>query len=165
MRQYRHMNKPDPAVYTVQDAVEAAQQVCRRNPDESPMHSAVLLTYTGAQGDALGEALERLTPRVGTPTLYGGDSRGPNIRWQSDTRCLLLDSDERCFRLTSHNASALEQRERAAFERGVGDAEGQVRAYADLPVLWQVLRKGATVNPCHVAWRPTGNAWKSPCAP
>ncbi|WP_405388105.1 hypothetical protein OG596_09130 [Streptomyces sp. NBC_01102] len=138
------MTNSDLPAYAIQDALEAAQHLCRRNPDDNLLSPAALLSYTGAQGDALTEVLERVAPRMGAPTLYGGDSCGPNIRWQIDTRCLLLDSNEGSFRLTSHNASALDQRERAVFERGVGDAEGQVHTYADLPVLWQLARIGGT---------------------
>lgn len=147
MRQYAHMNDPDLATYSVQDAAEAAQHLSRRNLGEAIALSSVLLAYSGEQGDALGEALERLASEVGAPTLLGGDSRGPNIRWQDEARCLVLDSYQGSFRLTSQVASALEQRERAIFENGVGDAKGQVAAYADLPFLWQVLRRSGAHQP------------------
>ncbi|MFC9247705.1 hypothetical protein ACFT7S_27965 [Streptomyces sp. NPDC057136] len=146
------MDEADLPAYDVQRLADAVEQLYRRDPDEDPLRSAVLLRYTGEQSDAVRQALGVLVPRMGVPTLYGGDSRGPNIRWRDGARCLLLDSNESdsresSLRMTSHTTAALEQRERAFFERGVGDRDGQVHTYADLPLLWQLHRDGAAGPP------------------
>lgn len=147
------MDEADLAADEAERLVDAAQQLHHRAPDGDPLRSAVLLPYSGGQTASVRRTLRALIPRMGVPTLYGGDSRGPNIRWRDDDRCLLLDSGEggraeSALRLTSHATAELEERERVIFGRGVGDREGQARAYADLPVLWQLREVGAaTASP------------------
>ncbi|MFD3654465.1 hypothetical protein [Streptomyces sp. NPDC058620] len=140
------MDEADLPTYDIQRMADAVERLWRRPPDEDSPRSAVRLPHAGEQGEAVRHALGMLVPLMGVPTLYGGDSHGPNIRWRDDARCLLLDGEEGILRLTSHPTAALEQRERALFERGVGDGDGQVHAYADLPFLWQ-LRRDAEGGP------------------
>ncbi|QNE73432.1 hypothetical protein F0344_01290 [Streptomyces finlayi] len=146
------MDEADLTADAAQRLADAVERLCHRAGAGSPRSSTVLLPYSGEQGDAVRRTLKVLAPRMGVPALYGGDSRGPNIRWRDGARCLLLDSGEAggresALRLTSHTTDALEQRERVLFEQGVGDGDGQLPAYADLPVLWQLHRDAAAAPP------------------
>ncbi|MEU8913177.1 hypothetical protein [Streptomyces decoyicus] len=92
--------------------------------------------------DAARAVLEVVVDRIGLPTLYGGDAYGPNIRWRTDERTLLLNHGVEGLQLSVRRTAELEQAEFARFERGVGDGPEQVSYASSLPYLWQLYRSG-----------------------
>lgn len=92
--------------------------------------------------DAARAVLEAVVARIGHPTLYGGDAYGPNIRWRTDERTLLLDHGVEGLQLSARRTAELEQEEFACFERGVGEGAEQVSYASSLPYLWQLYRSG-----------------------
>ncbi len=77
-------------------------------------------------------ALASLSARLGPPSLYGGDSHGPTVRWRWPSQTVVLTAqDGLCPQVFMSRTSELEQTEAAAFRRAAGTRQGT------LPFLWR----------------------------
>ncbi|MEV7955205.1 hypothetical protein [Streptomyces sp. NPDC088141] len=116
-------------------------------------------SLSAQRSDAVPAALQAVTDRIGHPTVYGGSAIGPNIRWRSESRTLLLDQGQDGLQLAVRRTAELEEREGEIFARGVGDEPGQIPRYADLPYVWQVHPSGQGAPPPAVATH-TASSWE-----
>ncbi|MFD7335431.1 hypothetical protein ACFV98_05435 [Streptomyces violascens] len=100
--------------------------------------------------EALRPVYEAIVARVGPPTLLGGTTHGPSVRWSNDERTLLLSGDHDKATLSVHRAEAFARDEFWEFDRGL------------LPHTWQLDRKGPGSDP---GWTFNGHAaaddWES----
>ncbi|MFF3320918.1 hypothetical protein [Streptomyces sp. NPDC002889] len=103
--------------------------------------------------EAFRAVYDAIVARIGEPTLYGGSSDGPNVRWRDSTRLVLLAGDRQRARLSVHDPGALEEEEHRTFEWGGAWAAGEPHDFDFLPYVWQLDRGGPGERP---ADRPGG---------
>lgn len=90
---------------------------------------------------------EAITGRIGQPTLYGGSSQGPSVRWRDSHRLVLLAGDHRQVGLSVHETEALEDEEQRAFEWGGAWSGDEPHGLGFLPYVWQLDRSGPGERP------------------
>ncbi|MFE4874083.1 hypothetical protein [Streptomyces sp. NPDC056682] len=79
---------------------------------------------------ALRPVYAAIVARIGEPTLLGGATHGPSVRWSGDERMLLLSGNHREAALSVHPALAFARDEFWSFDAG------------HLPYTWQLDRQG-----------------------
>ncbi|MFE7318558.1 hypothetical protein ACFU7T_36485 [Streptomyces sp. NPDC057555] len=84
------------------------------------------------------EVLGAVAGRIGPPTLYGGATIGPVVRWRSEERTVLLDCGAQGLQLSVRHTGELEAQEEAGFE--LGEQADPASYYRGLPYLWQLYR-------------------------
>ncbi|MEU0371626.1 hypothetical protein ABZ070_15445 [Streptomyces sp. NPDC006283] len=102
---------------------------------------------------ALQVVYDAIVARIGEPTLYGGSSEGPSVRWRDGRRVVLLAGDRQQVGLSVHDTAALESEEHRAFEWGGAWSGGEPHDVAALPYIWQLDRSGPGERPIS---RPSG---------
>ncbi|MGW0711015.1 hypothetical protein ACWD4G_34525 [Streptomyces sp. NPDC002643] len=108
---------------------------------------ATVLTYPGgadriARREAFRPVYEAIVARIGAPTLLGGATRGPSVRWCTRERVLLLSGDHTHVELKLHDADRFDQDEWSAFDRTDLGRKGEPHGFDRLPYIWQLDRKG-----------------------
>lgn len=96
--------------------------------------------------DAFGELFGAVVGAIGLPTLYGGSADGPDVRWRSERRLLLLRGNDAGAWLETHPAQELEDEEHLAFKWGGAWSASEPPDFAVLPYLWQLDRRGPGDN-------------------
>lgn len=102
---------------------------------------------------ALQVVYDAIVDRIGEPTLYGGSTGGPSVRWRDSRRVLLLAGDGQQVGLSVHETRALETEEQRSFEWGGAWSGDEPQNPALLPYVWQLDRSGPGVRPTS---RPSG---------
>lgn len=92
---------------------------------------------------ALRPVYEAIVARIGQPTLLGGTTHGPSVRWSNRERTLLLSGDHSEATLSAHQAESLARDEFWNFDSG------------RLPYTWQLDRHGPGRDP---GWTFNGHA-------
>lgn len=97
--------------------------------------------------EAFREVYEAIVDLIGEPTLYGGSTQGPNVRWRDDRRLVLLAGDLHRAQLSVHHTDTLEHDERRTFEWGGAWSPDEPHDFDLLPYCWQLDRSGPGVRP------------------
>ncbi|WP_067722150.1 hypothetical protein [Nocardia yamanashiensis] len=105
------------------------------------------------RGAIFGAVLDAVVGVIGGPTLYGGRSDGPEVRWRSANRTLILRGRVDEIRFEGHDTDTVERDESLEFEWGGTRFESDPHDFGDLPYLWQLDRNGPGDNP---EWFPGG---------
>lgn len=108
--------------------------------------AAVLVHEPGAslaqRREALQEVYGAIVARLGEPTLYGGSSRGPSVRWRDSRRTVLLSGDRDTVGLSVHDTQALEGDEQRQFAWSGAWRSDDPLGTGELPYLWRLDRGG-----------------------
>ncbi|WP_343075682.1 hypothetical protein [Streptomyces genisteinicus] len=108
--------------------------------------AAVLVHEPGAslaqRREALREVYGAIVARLGEPTLYGGSSRGPSVRWRDSRRTVLLSGDRDTVGLSVHDTQALEGDEQRQFAWSGAWRSDDPLGTGELPYLWRLDRGG-----------------------
>ncbi|MFC8368310.1 hypothetical protein ACFUIT_09965 [Streptomyces sp. NPDC057239] len=116
------------------DAADLAEGLLTHDDAELDRPFTVLTHEEGSglveRREALRPVYEAIVARIGQPTLLGGTTHGPSVRWSNAERTLLLSGDHSEATLSVHQAKAFAQDEWSAFDSG------------RLPYTWQLDRHG-----------------------
>ncbi|MFF3920553.1 hypothetical protein ACFYZB_45610 [Streptomyces sp. NPDC001852] len=98
-----------------------------------------ILTHAGGSSlvqrrEALRPVYEAIVTRIGQPTLLGGTTHGPSVRWNTPERTLLLSGTHSEASLSAHPAATFARDEFWNFDAG------------RLPYTWQLDRQGPGHN-------------------
>lgn len=96
---------------------------------------------------AFGDLFDAVVGGIGDPTIYGGSADGPNVRWRSETRLLMLCGEQWGAWLESHPTDETENAEYRTFEWGGGWSASEPSDFDMLPYIWQLDRQGPGDNP------------------
>lgn len=134
------------------DAAEFAQQLHdTAGPHIGRPPVPVLVYEPGAslreRREAFRSVYEAVVARIGEPTLYGGSSGGPNVRWRGSGRLVLLSGDRQRAQLSVHDTVVLEEEEHRTFEWGGAWTGGEPHDFDFLPYVWQLDRGGPGERP------------------
>ncbi|MEO3977207.1 hypothetical protein [Streptomyces sp. CAU 1734] len=88
------------------------------------------------------QVYEAVVGRIGRPTLHGGSAGGPNVRWRSAGRIVLLSGNHQRAQLSVHDTDALEYEELRTFEWGGAWSADEPHDFDLLPYTWQLDRAG-----------------------
>ncbi|MEW1724859.1 hypothetical protein [Streptomyces sp. NPDC093109] len=117
-----------------QDAADRAENLL--NHDDAELDRPfTILTHAEGSGpverrEALRPVYEAVVARIGEPTLLGGTTHGPSVRWSNRERTLLLSGDHSATTLSAHRTESFGRDEFWSFDSG------------RLPYTWQLDRKG-----------------------
>ncbi|MER5768353.1 hypothetical protein [Streptomyces sp. NPDC001985] len=92
--------------------------------------------------EAFGAVYAAIVARIGRPTLYGGSAHGPNVRWRSAERIVLLSGSRQRAQLSVHGTDALEAEELSVFAWGGAWSAEEPHDFDLLPYIWQLDRTG-----------------------
>ena len=117
-----------------QDAADLAESLLTHDDTELD-RPFTILTHEDASGlverrETLRPVYEAIVARIGRPTLLGGTTHGPSVRWSNHTRTLLLSGSHNEATLSVHEATAFARDEFWSFDSG------------RLPYTWQLDRHG-----------------------
>ncbi|MFD4764456.1 hypothetical protein ACFWOJ_38330 [Streptomyces sp. NPDC058439] len=117
-----------------QEAADLAESLLTHDDAELD-RPFTILTHEEASGlverrEALRPVYEAMVARIGQPTLLGGTTHGPSVRWSNCERTLLLSGDHGAATLSAHEAKSFAQDEFWSFDSG------------RLPYTWQLDRQG-----------------------
>lgn len=105
-----------------QDAADLAESLLTYDDAELDRAFTILMHETGsglvARREALLPIYEAIVARVGRPTLLGGTTHGPSVRWSNRERTLLLSGDHGKTTLSAHQADSFAQDEFWSFDSG-----------------------------------------------
>ncbi|MET8605609.1 hypothetical protein ABZV92_18910 [Streptomyces rubiginosohelvolus] len=80
-----------------------------------------LLTYDQGSGQTLGRVLDSLSARLGPPSQYAGDNRGPSVRWRWPAQTVTLTAPRGlCPQVAVARTRELERAETTSFRRAAG---------------------------------------------
>ncbi|MGP3972651.1 hypothetical protein ACTWQF_01210 [Streptomyces sp. 8N114] len=96
---------------------------------------------------AFGELFDAVVGGIGQPTVHGGAADGPDVRWRTTERLLLLRGNSRHIWLERHNTQEQEDIEHRTFKWGGAWTADETPDFAQLPYLWQLDRQGPGDNP------------------
>ncbi|MBM9619191.1 hypothetical protein JE024_10725 [Streptomyces zhihengii] len=113
--------------------------------------AAVLVHEPGAglaaRREALWDVYAAIVARLGEPTLYGGSSHGPSVRWRDSRRTVLLSGDRDTVGLSVHDTAALEGEEDRTFAWSGAWRADDPLGTGELPYLWRLDRGGPGESP------------------
>ncbi|UGT39417.1 hypothetical protein LTV02_25510 [Nocardia yamanashiensis] len=94
-----------------------------------------------------GAVLDAVMGVIGGPTLYGGRSDGPEVRWRNANRTLILRGRAGDIRFEGYDTESLDRDEKLEFDSSGGQDAPATAESTELPYLWQLDRNGAGDNP------------------
>ncbi|MFC5804829.1 hypothetical protein [Streptomyces formicae] len=110
--------------------------------------------------EAFREVYEAIVARIGEPTLYGGSTRGPSIRWRDGRRLVLLAGDRFGAGLSVHRPETLEDEEHRRFAWGGAWSAAEPQDVDLLPYSWQLYRSGPGERPAARPAAPLAGSWE-----
>ncbi|MFE9937165.1 hypothetical protein [Streptomyces hirsutus] len=117
-----------------QDAADLAESLLTHDNAELDRPFTILMHKEGSglveRREALRPIYEAIVARIGRPTLLGGTTHGPSVRWSNRERTLLLSGDHGEATLSAHRAKSFAQDEFCSFDSD------------RLPYTWQLDRHG-----------------------
>jgi hypothetical protein len=97
--------------------------------------------------EAIRPVYEAIVARIGAPTLLGGTTCGPSVRWCTRERILLLSGDHERAALSVHDAHTFSKEEWLAFGSTPLSRPDGTHGFGDMPYTWQLDRGGPGVAP------------------
>ncbi|MFD0430520.1 hypothetical protein ACFQ60_33200 [Streptomyces zhihengii] len=119
-----------------------------------------------ARREALWDVYAAIVARLGEPTLYGGSSHGPSVRWRDSRRTVLLSGDRDTVGLSVHDTAALEGEEDRTFAWSGAWRADDPLGTGELPYLWRLDRGGPGESPpaARAAARPRPSTTSGPAS-
>ncbi|MEU9604612.1 hypothetical protein [Streptomyces sp. NPDC048057] len=118
-----------------------------------PVHAFAPGASLRERRESFAEVYGTIVARIGEPTLYGGSAYGPNVRWRSAERTVLLHCAGHWALLSAHHTESLESAEDRSFAWSGPWAATEPHEFDLLPYVWQLDRGGPGEQPSE---RPAG---------